>query len=189
MALLPSGATQLLASTVTFDGVNRWTPDRPSTLVVACSDGRLQEVTDDFLWHEFAITRYDRFYVPGGGGALASSGRDYIRAQQMRRECRYLVELHQVKHIILLFHGPVTDGSLMTACADYRRKLPWASVRELQIRQADDARELIERREEWAGDAVVSAFRCAVHQDGNVEFSNFGVTVYAFKPPHERPRA
>src|SRR5215210_1016436 len=26
-----------------------WTPERPHTLVVACSDGRLQEQTDDFL--------------------------------------------------------------------------------------------------------------------------------------------
>jgi bifunctional non-homologous end joining protein LigD len=34
-------------------------------MVVACSDGRLQEATDAFLAREFKITRYDRFYVPG----------------------------------------------------------------------------------------------------------------------------
>jgi hypothetical protein len=60
----------------------RWTPARPNALVVACSDGRLQEATDAFLEREFKITRYDRFYVPGGGGALASSGADPVRAQQ-----------------------------------------------------------------------------------------------------------
>ena len=58
----------------------RWTPARPNALVVACSDGRLQEATDAFLASEFKITRYDRFYVPGGGGALASSGTDPARA-------------------------------------------------------------------------------------------------------------
>jgi hypothetical protein len=72
----------------------RWTPTRPSALVVACSDGRLQFATDDFLSREFQLTQYDRFYVPGGGGALASSGTDDDRAQRMRTECRYLVELH-----------------------------------------------------------------------------------------------
>ena len=61
----------------------RWTPARPNALVVACSDGRLQEATDAFLASEFKITRYDRFYVPGGGGALASSGTDPARAQQI----------------------------------------------------------------------------------------------------------
>lgn len=60
----------------------RWTPARPNAMVVACSDGRLQEATDAFLVSEFKITRYDRFYIPGGGGALASSGTDPVRAQQ-----------------------------------------------------------------------------------------------------------
>jgi hypothetical protein len=47
----------------------------------------LQEATDAFLAREFKITRYDRFYVPGGGGALASSGTDPVRAQQMCAVC------------------------------------------------------------------------------------------------------
>ena len=73
----------------------QWLPDRPNTLVIACSDGRLQEATDEFLAHHLQVTRYDRFYVPGGAGALAASGRDFLRAQQIRRECRYLVELQE----------------------------------------------------------------------------------------------
>ena len=96
-----------------------WLPDRPSTLVVACSDGRLQEATDEFLALHLKVTRYDRFYVPGGAGALAASGRDFVRAEQIRRECRYLVELHAVRQIVLLFHGPTVSGPLAAACADY----------------------------------------------------------------------
>ncbi|MEO7966781.1 MAG: hypothetical protein ABIT38_23015, partial [Gemmatimonadaceae bacterium] len=86
------------------DVFGQWSPDRPSPLVIACSDGRLQEATDQFLGHHLHVSRYDRFYMPGGAGALAASGRDFIRARQLRRECRYLVDLHSVGHIVLLFH-------------------------------------------------------------------------------------
>ena len=150
----------------------QWSPDRPSTLVIACSDGRLQEATDEFLAHELRVTRYDRFYVPGGAGALSSSGRDFIRAQQLRRECRYLVELHAVRHIVLLYHGPTVDGPPDAACADYRRKLPWASVAALRDRQALDAEELSGLRAEWAGPAEVSMYRCEVDRRGHIHFAD-----------------
>ncbi len=150
----------------------RWTATRPNALVVACSDGRLQEATDAFLAREFQITRYDRFYVPGGGGALASSGTDVVRAQQMCAECRYLVELHAVKRVILLFHGPATSGRIEAACADYRRKLPWAPVAELRERQELDARDLLGRRREWAADAAVLLYRCEVDSAGGLTFVN-----------------
>lgn len=154
----------------------RWTPARPDTLVVACSDGRLQEATDEFLAGQLGVDRYDRLYLPGGAGALAATGRDYIRAMQVRKECLYLVELHRVGRIILLFHGPSATGSIEAACADYRRKLPWASVPILRTRQAQDAVELLERRDEWAGDAEVAAYRCEVDEDGRVAFVNLSTT-------------
>jgi hypothetical protein len=150
-----------------------WSPERPSTLVVACSDGRLQEATDEFLAHHLQVTRYDRFYVPGGGGALATSGGDFLRAQQLRRECRYLVELHGVRHIVLLFHAPTMDGPPAAACADYRRKLPWASVAELRSRQEQDAKEL-GRSSDWAGSAAVAMYRCEVDSRGVIGFADLG---------------
>ena len=152
------------------EAFGQWSPDRPSTLVIACSDGRLQEATDEFLAHELRVTRYDRFYVPGGAGALSASGRDFIRAQQIRRECRYLVDLHGVRHVVLLFHGPTVDGPSDAACADYRRKLPWASVAALRDRQELDAEELRELRAEWAGAAEVSIYRCEVDNRGDIRF-------------------
>jgi hypothetical protein len=161
--IMPGGTTMT-------EGFGQWLPDRPSTLVIACSDGRLQEATDDFLGYHLQVTRYDRFYVPGGAGALAASGRDFLRAQQIRRECRYLVELHGVRHIVLLFHGPTMDGPPAAACADYRRKLPWASVTELRSRQEQDAEELCRTREEWAGSAAVVMYRCEVDSRGSICF-------------------
>ncbi len=150
----------------------RWTPGRPSALVVACSDGRLQEATDAFLARELEITRYDRCYVPGGGGALASSGTDEARAAQMCAECRYLVELHAVRHVILLFHGPSASGRIEAACADYRRKLPWATLTELRTRQELDAADLLDRRQQWAGGAGVLLYRCEVDSAGDLAFVN-----------------
>jgi hypothetical protein len=150
----------------------RWTPARPNAMVVACSDGRLQEATDAFLVREFKITRYDRFYVPGGGGALASSGADPVRAQQMCAECKYLVDLHAVRRVILLFHGPSAAGRIEAACADYRRKLPWANLAELRAQQETDAVDLLKRRREWASDAGVMLYRCEVDAAGQLAFVN-----------------
>jgi hypothetical protein len=153
-----------------LDEAHRWSPDRPHTLVVACSDGRLQEATDEFLGRELGLAQFDRFYMPGGGGALAASGRDFIRAQQLRRECAYLVELHSVTRIVLLFHGPSTSGPAAAVCADYRRKMPWASPEIVHARQIQDSAELIERRTEWAGQATVVSYRCEVGTGGEITF-------------------
>jgi hypothetical protein len=156
------------------DGTHRWTVERPHTLVVACSDGRLQEATDVFLGRELGLTQFDRFYVPGGGGALASSGRDFIRAQQLRRECAYLIELHSVARVVLLFHGPAANGPAAAVCADYRRKMAWASPDIILARQRQDSGELFERRDEWAGQAAVMSYRCDVHAAGEITFRAFG---------------
>lgn len=149
----------------------KWTPDRPHTLVIACSDGRLQEQTDEFLHRQLGLTQFDRFYMPGGGGALASSGRDFIRAQQLRRECAYLIQLHEVSRVILLFHGPADDGPAEAVCADYRRKLPWATPALIADRQRVDALELIEISHEWAPNAEISAWGCGVSRDRSVLFT------------------
>ena len=149
---------------------DHWTPTRPNTLVVACSDGRLQAATDRFLERELGVTRYDRFYVPGGAGALASSGRDFIRAQQMRRECRYLIDLHQVGRVVLVVHGPAADGPPEAVCADYRRKLSWASPTAIRDRQVLDVDELLSRRDEWAGEAEIVAYRAEVGASGAIAF-------------------
>jgi hypothetical protein len=151
---------------------HKWTVDRPKVLVVACSDGRLQEVTDDFLRARLGIVRYDRLYAPGGGGALAPTGRDFMRARQMRHECRYLIDLHQIERTILLFHGPAATGSPDAMCADYVRKIPYAPVDELLALQAEDAKELRHTARDWAGQSSIEIFRCEIDADGIATFIN-----------------
>ena len=147
-----------------------WNPARPRVLVVACSDGRLQEATDEFLARHLNITHYDRLYVPGGAGALSPSGRDFDRAHRVQKECRYLVELHGVERLIALFHGPAHDGPAEALCADYRRKFGWGTVDELRKQQEQDARDLLRFRWEWAHRAAVSLYRCEVDAAGQLSF-------------------
>jgi hypothetical protein len=152
------------------DAHRKWLPDRPHTLVIACSDGRLQEQTDAFLTHQLGLAGFDRFYVPGGGGALASSGRDFTRADQLRRECAYLIQLHEISRVILLFHGPSATGPAHAVCADYKRKLPWASPEMLREQQTRDAVDLLQRRDQWAGTADVEAYRCEIDMSHHISF-------------------
>ena len=134
----------------------------PHVLVIACSDGRLREATDEFLATERKLAHYDRLYLPGGGGALAGSGPESLRAQQHRAECRFLVEAHGVGQILLLFHGPTEDGPEFALCGDYRRKAPGATARQIRAQQERDIRDLLEQRESWAGNAQVLVFRAEV---------------------------
>ena len=154
----------------------KWSSARPNVLVVACSDGRLQEATDVFLASELGVVRYDRFYVPGGAGALVASGYDFARAQQMRRECRYLIQLHGIGKIVLLMHGPAAGGLIEAACADYRRKLPRASVEQLRAQQTADADQLLRQRTKWAGLAAVAVYRCEIDLGGAVTFVDLAVS-------------
>jgi len=74
--------------------------------------------------------------------------------------------------VILLFHGPSADGRIEAACADYRRKLPWATLEELRTRQETDAIDLLSRRREFASEAGVLVFRCEVNAAGSLQFVN-----------------
>ena len=160
-----------------------WDPERPRVLVAACSDGRLQEATDAFLARAFDIRQYDRLYVPGGGGGLASSGAEFLRARELRRECQFLVEAHGVEHLILLFHGPATNGPEEAVCADYRRKHPWFRPDQVRAQQEADVRDLLGRRDEFAGSAALSAYRIEVTASGELAVA----TLHTDTPSRQRP--
>lgn len=157
----------------------RWNPTRPTALVVACSDGRLQEATDAFLERDLHITHYDRLYVPGGAGALTSSGRDFARAHELQRECRYLVDLHGLLHVIAIFHGPARNGPDNAICADYRRKFPFASPADVRAQQEADARALISYRWDWAKRAEVQILRCEIGAHGVIHFESLHADAFA----------
>lgn len=148
-----------------------WNAERPRVMVVACSDGRLQEATDEFLARHLNIRHYDRLYLPGGGGALSPSGRDYFRAHQVQQECRLLVDVHGVEQLVVLFHGPAADGPLEAICADYRRKFAWATTDQVRSQQERDAHELVVNRWKWAGSASMHIYRCEVNDAHGLSFA------------------
>ncbi len=145
-----------------------WNAERPHALVVACSDGRLQENLDEFLHTALGITHYDRLYAPGGAGALVSSGIELLRPDQFRRECRFLLAAHGIQDLYLIFHGPAEDGPEEALCGDYRRKLPTANAAKIRQRQENDAAEL--KQFDWGTTVRVHAYRCEVTADDHIQF-------------------
>ncbi len=147
-----------------------WNRMRPNILVVACSDGRLQENLDDFLQGHLGITHYDRLYLPGGPGALASSGIEFMRSDAARRECHFLVEAHNVEEVILIFHGPAEDGPEEAVCADYRRIFPRYNAAQVRAMQEKDALEILRAGFGWQRTVNVRIFRCEVNAADGIQF-------------------
>lgn len=145
-----------------------WDDARPRILVVACSDGRLQENLDEFL-NSRGISHYDRLFVPGGPGALASSGYELMRHDQLLRETQFLISAHGVEELFLIFHGAAPDGPEVAACADYKRKLPGLSAAQINAAQETDVNELL-RVFAWPVHLKVRVFRAEVGGDGLIRF-------------------
>ena len=150
-----------------------WRPERADTLVVGCSDGQLQEETDLFVRDHLGVTRYDRLYIPGGAGALCPSGAEFTRAHQVRRECTFLISAHEIKRVVLLFHGPAADGPDAAICGDYQRKLPALSSADIRRQQEQDAKELL--RSGFGRGIRIDLLRCEVGADGSVSFVPIGI--------------
>ena len=153
---------------VVFVGTQPWKP-RPRTLVVACSDGRLQESVDEFLEDRLGVIDYDRLYSPGGPGALAAGSGD-IRTDQLRRELKFLMEAHKIEEIVLLFHGADRTGPDHAVCAHYKRILPGASRRQITMQQHADAAEAIGVVSKIAPNVKVHVFRAEVRGDSAIHF-------------------
>ena len=145
-----------------------WREQRPKILVVACSDGRFQEEVDEFLQHHLAIDHCDRVYLPGGAGALATSGAEFIRGQRNRGECQFLIKAHSIERVILMFHGPAEDGPPQALCGDYTRRLPTSSPAGIRRQQERDAAQI---RRDGLGDGIsLELYRCEATSDGVVRF-------------------
>lgn len=126
-----------------YTSQSRWNVERPRVLVACCSDGRLQETIDEFLNNHLGIRDYDRFYVAGGPGALTPGGYEFLRATQYRDDLAFLVRVHKVEELLLIFHGAAAGGPAEATCAYYRRILPGGSrdaVQEQQERDLADVR-------------------------------------------------
>ena len=149
-----------------------WQFDRPHVLVVACSDGRYQKALDEFLQRHLDITDYDRMYVPGGPGALASSTLSYFRGDQFRQETEFLIERHGIERVLLIVHGPLLDGGPPEAtCADYDRKMPYAPRAEIHAQHEKDLLEVLRSIRQQNPGLFIEMFRAEVRSDYRVQFT------------------
>lgn len=153
-----------------------WNRSRPNKLVIACSDGRLQENLDDFLQGHLGIRHYDRLYAPGGPGALASSGFEFSRCDAFRKECLFLIAAHRVEDVYLIFHGPADDGPEEAVCADYLRLFPKYRPDQIFAEQQKDLGEILKAGFGWQQTVNVHPYRCEVRSDGGIQFVEFGTT-------------
>ncbi len=163
--------TPLTPDTYSPDYLSRaqWTLERPHVLVVCCSDGRLQEGIDEFLHGHLGIGDYDRVYAPGGPGALTPGGPEFTQASQYRDDLAFLVRVHQVEELVLIFHGSGPDGPDGSTCAYYGRILPGASREEIQARQARDLAAVQEFLTEQKLEVKIKAFRAEVQADRHIQ--------------------
>ena len=72
--------------------------------------------------------------------------------------------------MILLFHGPALNGPPHAVCADYKRKLPWSTPAMLREQQERDAIDLMQRADQWAGNAKVGAYLCEIDASHHIAF-------------------
>ena len=147
-----------------------WTPERPRVLVACCSDGRLQKATDEFLEAHLAICDYDRFYAPGGPGALTPGGYEFLRATQYRDDLAFLVRAHKIEELLLIYHASAPGGPDEAVCAYYKRVHPGLSAAEVRERQASDLADLRVYLSDLRLTVQTRAFRAEVLANKQVQF-------------------
>lgn len=139
-----------------------WKIERPHILVVACSDGRIQEQVDEFLNEMLGISFYDRLYLPGGPGALSPITVEFLRASRMTDELKFLVKAHEIEEVILLYHGPAHDGPNESICADYSRIYSSFTAEQIRKQQERDTEEILKGPLRGFPSGKVHAYRLEV---------------------------
>lgn len=95
---------------------------------IYCSDGRVGEHFDDFLQNGLGLPRYDRIALPGGPACLAGHPQAHLEEQGVVDELRFLVQVHELRRIVLIAH----EG-----CAFYSSRLELKDRRLELVQRAD----------------------------------------------------
>ena len=111
-----------------FTAESPWSPDRPETLVVCCSDGRWHAQMVEFVHHEVS-DRADLYAVPGGPAVVDPWNSTFDEARALEESMRLFVEHHDLSGVWLITH----EG-----CAYYRKRHPHLEGAELRARQERD---------------------------------------------------
>jgi carbonic anhydrase-like protein len=105
-----------------------WSPDRPHTLVVCCSDGRWHAQVVEFIQHE--VSKYaDLYAIPGGPAVLDPWNSSYDESRAFQESMRLLAKYHDLESVWLVAH----EG-----CAFYLEKHPHLDADARHARQVED---------------------------------------------------
>jgi hypothetical protein len=113
-----------------FRAPTPWSPDRPETLVVCCSDGRWHAQMMEFVHHEVS-QHADLYAVPGGPAVLDPWNSSFDEARTFEEAMRLFAAHHDLSGVWLIAH----EG-----CAWYRAKHPHFEAPALRERQIADLR-------------------------------------------------
>lgn len=121
----------------------RWYAGHAKMLVVACADGRFTDYVEDFVHNTLGVDEFDCLFVPGGPGSMSDAGAQFMRAEQMRREVRFLMDRHDTEEVVLVWHGPAADGPEDAVCGHYRNLCAGKTGIEIADLQQQDATDLV----------------------------------------------
>lgn len=132
---------------------------RIEAVAIYCSDGRMGEQFDDFLYGGLDLPRYDRLSVPGGAACLAGHFAAYREGDALAGQLEFLITAHHLQRVVLIAHEN---------CAFYIERLGMSPIDLVQKQQADLAK-AAERVHGLRRDLVVDAY-FARFQGGMVAF-------------------
>jgi hypothetical protein len=107
-----------------------WSAERPSVLVVCCSDGRFHAPITQFVDHEVS-DRADLLALPGGPAVVDPWNSSFDEARVFDASLGLFMAHHDLREAWLLAH----EG-----CSYYRLKHPTLTAAELESRQIADLR-------------------------------------------------
>ena len=93
-----------------------------------------------------------------------------MRATQYREDLTFLVRVHQVQELLLIFHGAGSDGPSGSTCAYYSRILPNADTAAIDAQQERDLADLLGHLRDLKLTVHVRAYRAEVQADRAVRF-------------------
>lgn len=96
---------------------------RIGAAAIYCSDGRVGEHFDDFLHNGLKLPRYDRVALPGGPACLAGHVQAHVQEQGVVDELKFLVDVHQLKRVVLIAHEGCAFYSARLSLQDRRMEL------------------------------------------------------------------
>ena len=134
---MQNGLTQPVADR--FVASDPWSPQRPETLVVCCSDGRWHAQIEEFVREEVS-ERADLYAVPGGPAGFDLWSSSFDEAKVAEKALRFLAEQHELESIWLIAHQD---------CAHYRAKYGPLDETYIYRRQVEDMARVSESIHRW----------------------------------------